>query len=136
MKKFELKDSKGITYAFVSKEDDKPWVYIQWIGTVKAAELIQAMSEAQGIFAPFILSDRRLSDGNLFDVIKYIENKWGPHAVQAGLRCVANVSGSSSFSQFGEREMASRILGFEFKSFDTLEEAETWLMERAAHVSH
>ena len=138
MKTFELKDSDGLTFAIVSKEEDKPWIYVQWLGKIKTEELRRVMVQYIDVLSntrcPFVLSDRRKSTGNVFDISHFIEHKWGSAAVEAGLQGVANVTGPNAISQITSRLLSNRLLGFEFKSFDKIEEAEMWLLERATEI--
>lgn len=138
MKPFELKDSDGQTFAVVSKEVDKPWIYVQWLGKIKTEELKRVMFQYIDVLShtrcPFVLSDRRKSTGNVFDISHFIEHKWGSAAVEAGLQVVANVTGPNPISQITSKLLSTRLLGFEFKSFDNIEDAESWLMERAAET--
>lgn len=140
MKAFELTDSSGNTFALVKKEDDKPWIYVQWFGTLKVDEMKRIMAQyvnfLKEVNCSFVLSDRRKSQGNLFELSSYIENKWASIAVDAGLRCIANVNGPDAASHFTTKDLESRILGFEFRSFDSIDDAEEWLMERAAQTEH
>lgn len=82
---------------------------------------------------PFVLSDRRKSTGNLLDISHFIEHKWASIAVEAGLQCVANVTGPSAISKITSRILSNRLLGFEFKTFDQIEDAKNWLKGRATH---
>ncbi len=140
MTAFELTDSSGNTFALVKKEDDKPWIHVQWFGTLKVEELKRIMTKyvhfLREVNCRYVLSDRRQSKGNLFELNPFIENKWASIAVEAGLRCVANVTGPETTAHFTTRDLESRILGFEFRSFDSMEAAEEWLMERATHAEH
>lgn len=137
---FELTDQSGNVFAVVEKEDDKPWIYVQWLGTLHVEELKRVMTRYVGFLTqvkcPYVLSDRRKSQGNLFDLGRFIENKWASLAVDAGLRCVANVSGPESTASFTIQDLQSRMLGFEFRSFDLIEDAEEWLMEKATQAQH
>ena len=134
MEKFELRDSSGEIFAFVSKESDAPWIYVQWVGKVELSELKKRMLQFTGMISktncPYVLSDRRISEGNWFEINHWIEHKWGRMAVGAGLQCVAHVTAPIASSQLASKDLASRIIGFEFKSFDVLEDAENWLRER------
>ena len=138
MKTFELRDADGLTFARVSKEENKPWIYVQWLGKIKTQELKRVMDQYIDVLSntrcPFVLSDRRKSTGNVFDISHFIEHKWGSKAVEAGLQGVANVTGPNAISQITSRLLANRLLGFEFKSFDNIEDAEQWLMERAGEI--
>jgi len=140
LKSFELTDQLGNVFAIVKKEDDKPWIYVQFFGTLNVEDLKRVMMGYVNFLSetkcPLVLSDRRKSLGNLFELGRFIENKWAPIAVDAGLRCIANVNGPDSTTAFTINDLQSRILGFEFRSFDLIEEAEEWLMEKAAHVQH
>lgn len=140
MKTYELKDASGKTYAFIENDESKPWIYIQWVGTLKVEEIKEVMTQninfLKQINCQFVLSDRRKSDGNLFELAHYIENRWASIAVEAGLRCIANVTAPIPTSRFTSRDLAARSLGFEFKSFDSLEKAEAWLLTRATLNKH
>lgn len=140
MRNFELKDSSGVTFAYVSKDHDQPWIYVKWVGTLKIEELKRVMMKHIDVIkhneCPYVLSDCRESRGNLFEINHFIENKWASIAVEAGLQGIANVTRAVASSQFTARDLASRMLGFEFKSFDSLEEAEAWLWERATQAAH
>ena len=140
MKTYELKDTSGKTFAFIEDDESKPWIYIQWVGTLKVEEIKEVMTQNVNFLKEnnchFILSDRRKSDGNLFELAHYIENKWASIAVEAGLMCIANVTAPSATSQFTSRDLATRTLGFDFKSFDSLEKAEAWLLSRATINKH
>jgi hypothetical protein len=137
---FELTDLSGNVFALVEKEDDKPWIYVQWLGTLNVEELKRVMTGSVGFLTetkcPYVLSDRRKSQGNLFELSRFIENKWASLAVDAGLRCIANVHGPESSATFTIQDLQSRMLGFEFKSFDQIEDAEEWLMEKATQAQH
>jgi len=137
---FELKDSSGETFALVQKDENKPWIYVKWVGALKVEELKKVMIHNINFLkesnCPFVLSDRRESTGNLFELGHYIEHKWASIAVEAGLLCVANVTAPNATSQFTSRDLATRTLGFEFRSFDSLEEAEAWLEDRAGVLNH
>jgi len=136
MKTFELRDSEGATFAVVSKDEDKPWIYVQWLGKIKTNELRRVMIQYIDVLSttrcPFVLSDRRKSSGNVIDISNFIEHKWASKAVEAGLQCVANVTAPSAISQITSLILSNRMLGFEFKSFQDIEDAEKWLMEKAA----
>ena len=140
MKTFELTDQSGNVYAMVTKDEAKPWIYIQWFGSLDVEELKHVMLKnvkfLSKIKCSLVLSDRRKSWGNLFELGRFIENKWAPMAVDAGLRCIANVNGPDATTHFTISDLQSRILGFEFRSFDKIEEAEEWLMEKATQVQH
>ena len=138
MKSFELKDSEGVLFAVVSRPKGKPWIYVQWLGTIKTKELkrvmIQYIDVLRTTHCPYVLSDRTKSSGDIFEINHFIEHKWASLAVEAGLQAVANVTAPMAVSHFTSRDLANRLLGFEFRSFDTLEDAEEWLLERAAHT--
>ena len=140
MKTFELTDNTGNVFALVTKTDDKPWIYVQWLGKLDVEDLKRVMLKYVNFLSEtgcsFVLSDRRKSLGNLFELSHFIENKWASAAVEAGLRCVANVNGPDSTTHFTTQDLQSRILGFEFRSFELIEEAEEWLLERAAQAQY
>ncbi|GJM27756.1 MAG: hypothetical protein DHS20C17_03910 [Cyclobacteriaceae bacterium] len=140
MKTIEFKDSTGNTFAFVRKDHDKPWIYIQWVGVLKVDEIKKVMTQninfLKEINCQYVLSDRSKSEGNLFELSHFIEHKWASSAVEAGLRGVANVTAPSAPSAFTSQDLASRVLGFEFKSFGSLEEAEAWLIECSSMARH
>jgi hypothetical protein len=140
MRTIELKDSSGITFAFVEKDEDKPWIYVQWIGLLKVDELKKVMTHNINFLketnCAYVLSDRRKSEGNLFELGHFIEHKWASIAVEAGLRCVANVTPPNAFTRFTSNDLTTRTFGFDFKSFDSLEEAEAWLLEKATLAKH
>jgi hypothetical protein len=140
MKTIELKDSSGITFAFVKKDEDKPWIHVQWVGVLKVDELKRVMTDNIDFLkqtnCSYVLSDRRNSEGNLFELSHFIEHKWASIAVEAGLRGVANVTTHNAFTRFTSNDLAIRTFGFDFKSFDSVEEAETWLLEQATLAKH
>ena len=140
MKTFELTDSDGNTYAIMRKEEGKPWLYIQFLGALKVDEIKRFLSSNLKAFyelrSPYILSDRRESTGNLFELGYFIENKWAASAVEAGIKCIANVTSKDSASHFTSKDLESRLLGFEFRSFDSIEEAKEWLLQKAAQAQH
>ena len=136
MDKFELRDSSGEIFAFVSKPEDAPWLYVQWVGKVELEDLkhrmLQYMDMITKVRCPYVLSDRRISEGNWFEITHWIEHKWAPMAVEAGLQYIAHVTAPVASSQLASKDLASRIMGFGFKSFDSKEDAELWLRERIA----
>ena len=141
MKNFELRDSSGVVFAYVSKEKDQPWLYIRWVGDIKTEELKHVMLQYIDVLKDnkysYVLSDRRQSTGNVFEINHFIEHKWSSMAVDAGLQCVANVTAPEvTSSKFTSTDLASRIIGFEFKSFDSIEEAEEWLTQKAVQAQH
>lgn len=139
MKSYELTDRDGNVFAIFQKEDHKPYLYIQFLGNIKVDQIKRMMSLAgdlpDELKCPYILSDRRSSTGNLYELGHYIEHKWAASAVEAGIRCIANVTGPETASRFVSQDLESRILGFDFRSFDSLEEADKWLTERALHTN-
>lgn len=133
MVKLELRDQSGKIYAFVSKEDQNPWIYIQWIGSIDldimkkgAMDVIDLIKKLK---CPAILSDRRLATGNVYQINNWMEHKWAPVAIKAGLQYLAHVTSSEAFSLVSSQDLQSRVLGFNFQSFDSLEAAEEWLKE-------
>lgn len=136
----ELRTSAGDIFAYVSKEKDTPWIYVQWVGSVDLDDLkrimVQYTKVLTGQNCPYVLSDRRISEGNWFEINHWIEHKWAPMAVEAGLQYIAHVTAPVATSQLASRDLASRILGFEFKSFDAIEDAKDWLKERIAQAQH
>jgi len=57
-------------------------------------------------------------------------------AIEAGLQYIAHVNAPRATSQLASQDLASRIIGFEFQSFDNIEDAEGWLWERIAEAQH
>ena len=140
MKKFELRSSSGEIFAFVSKEKDTPWIYVQWVGNVELNDLKKVMVQYIDVLTkqecPYVLSDRRLSEGNWFEITHWIEHKWAPMAIEAGLQCIAHVTAPIAISQLTSQDLASRIMGFEYRSFDAIEDAENWLRSKMAQTQH
>lgn len=140
MNKFELKTSEGDIFAFVSKEKDIPWIYVQWVGKVALDDLKRCMLQYTDVLTdqacPYVLSDRRISEGNWFEINHWIEHKWAPLAIEAGLQYIAHVTAPRATSQLTSQDLASRIIGFEFQSFDNIEDAEGWLWEQIAQAEH
>ncbi len=141
MKNYQLTDQDGNVFAILSKEADKPYLYIQFLGNIKVEDVKRLMSISPYDFpkelrCPYILSDRRKSTGNLYELGHYIENKWSASAVESGIRCIANVTSTDAASIITSKDLESRILGFEFKSFKSLEQADLWLVERAMHTKY
>jgi len=140
MKKFELRTSSGDIFGFVSKEKDIPWIYVQWVGKVSLEDLKKSMIQYTDVLTKqacsYILSDRRISEGNWFEINHWIEHKWAPMAIKAGLQYIAHVTAPMATSQLVSQDLASRIIGFEFKSFESIEDAESWLREQIAHTQN
>ena len=138
MNKFELKTSSGEIFAFVSKEKDTPWIYVQWVGMVSLDDLKKSMIQYTDVLTkqacPYVLSDRRISEGNWFEINHWIEHKWAPMAIEAGLQYIAHVTAPMATSQLTSQDLASRILGFEFQSFNSIEDAESWLREQIVQI--
>ena len=138
MNKFELKTSTGEIFAFVSKEKDTPWIYVQWVGKVSLEDLKKSMIQYTDVLTkqacPYVLSDRRISEGNWFEINHWIEHKWAPMAIEAGLQYIAHVTAPMATSQLGSQDLASRIIGFEFQSFKSIEDAESWLREQIVQI--
>lgn len=139
MKNYQLTDRDGNVFAILRKEDDKPYLYIQFLGDIKVEEMKQMMQLTSNLpdelKCPYILSDRRKSMGNLYELGHFIENKWSASAVEFGIKCIANVTSPDASSDFTSKDLESRLLGFEFRSFKSFEEADQWLIERAMHTS-
>ncbi len=133
--KRELRNDFGEIYAFISKERGQPWIYVQWIGQIDTELLKQGIVEISKMMdeerCAFILSDRRVAQGNWFEINNWLQHKWAPKAVKSGVQYLAHVVAPLASSQMASLDMESRILGFEFKSFDSLEEAQSWLTEMA-----
>ena len=140
MKTYQLTDRDGNVFAILTKEADKPYLYVQFLGNITVDDMKRLMLLSSDfpdeLKSAYILTDRRKSTGNLYELGHYIENKWSATAVESGIRCVANVTSPESYSSFTSKDLESRILGFEFRSFKTLEEADKWLIERALHANH
>jgi hypothetical protein len=140
LKNYQLTDRDGNVFAILRKEDDKPYLYVQFLGNIKVEEMKRIMSMAADfpdeLKCPYILTDRRKSTGNLYELGHFIENKWGPSAAEFGIRCIANITSADASSAFTSKDLESRILGFEFRSFNSFEEADKWLIERSMHTSH
>ena len=140
MNKFELKTSSGEIFAFVSKEKDTPWMYVQWVGKVPLEDLKRSMIQYTDVLTkqacPYVLSDRRISEGNWFEINHWIEHKWAPMAIEAGLQYIAHVTAPRATSQLASQDLASRIIGFEFQSFESIEDAESWLREQIVQIQH
>jgi len=140
MKKFELRTSSGQIFAFISKDKDSPWIYVQWVGKVDIKSLKSTMLKYTNYInkqgCPYILSDRRISKGDWFEINHWIEHKWAPMAIKAGLQYIAHVTAPMAISKLTSQDLASRIIGFEFKSFELIEDAETWLRKQVAKNQH
>jgi hypothetical protein len=136
MKKFELRTSSGDIFAFVSKEKHTPWIYVQLVGSVDLTSLKRTMLKYTNVITKqgchYVLSDRRISEGNWFEINHWIEHKWAPMAIRVGLQYIAHVTAPTATSQLAAQDLASRIIGFEFKSFESMEDAESWLREQVA----
>ncbi len=140
MKRLEIRSSSGEIFAYVSKEHDVPWIYVQWVGKVTLDDLKTSLVQYTNLLTkqacPYVLSDRRISEGNLFEINHWIEHKWAPMAIKAGLQYVAHVTAPMITSQLTSQDLASRMIGFEFKSFESIENAEHWLSEQIAQCKY
>ena len=140
MIRLELRTSSGDIFAFVTKETDTPWIYVQLVGKVDLNTLKKTILKYTNVITkygcPYILSDNRVSKSNWFEINHWIEYKWAPIAIKAGLQYIAHVNAPMPTSQLTAQDLASRILGLEFKSFDSMEDAESWLKEKVALTQH
>ena len=133
MDQVELRNRSGEIYALFSKKPEQPWIYVQWLGDVDqelVKEGVLKISEVvQNLRCPAVLSDRSLAHGNWFAINNWLEHKWAPVATRAGLQYLAHVTAPQATSQLSSQDFESRMLGFTFKFFPTIEQAEQWLRE-------
>ncbi len=133
MEKIEVRNRDEEIFAVITKSEHNPWVYVQWMGQIDDETLkkgILKISEAIEHFkCPYILSDRRIAQGNWFNINNWLQHKWAPVAIRAGLQYLAHVTAPIANSHLASQDLESRILGFNFKSFESLEKAEDWLHE-------
>lgn len=142
MDKIELRNEAGKIYAVITNGKEPPWIYLQWVGSIDGETLKQGVIELNKFVhktkCPYVLSDRRIAKGNWFEINNWLEHKWAPMATQAGLQYMAHVRAPLAISQLSSQDFESRLLGFRFKSFDSLESAENWLRDiiRQSPESH
>ena len=131
MQQFELKDKEGKVYLKARIEEHNPWIYGQWIGHIDVVQLQQGLEELIQLFhktqCPYVVSDRRLAQGNWFEINNWVENIWIPRAVREGLQYMAHVVAPEYQSKVSAKDLEGRLLGIKFKVFETLDEAETWM---------
>jgi alanine dehydrogenase len=136
MDQVELRNRLGEIYALFIKKPEQPWIYVQWIGDIDVEMLKEGVLYITEIIKEFncqaVLSDRRTAQGNWFAINNWMEHKWAPIATKAGLQYMAHVRAPQAISQLSSQDMESRLLGFTFKSFDSIEQAEDWLLEMLA----
>ncbi len=106
---------------------------MQWVGDVDVDMLKEGVLHiskvVEDLNCPAVLSDRRIAQGNWFAINNWLEHKWAPIATKAGLQYLAHVRAPQATSQLSSQDMESRLLGFTFKSFSSIEQAELWLHE-------
>ena len=133
MDQVELRNRSGEIYALLSKQPKHPWIYVQWVGEINLDLLKEGVLTMSRLIEQYdaraVLSDRRLAQGNWFDINNWLEHKWAPKATRAGLQYLAHVTAPQATSQLSSQDFESRMLGFTFKSFRTIEEAEAWLWD-------
>ncbi len=135
MDKVELRNPQGDIYAIISKAEHNPWIYVQWVGYIDVDTVKQGVLEISRltceIKCPYVLSDRRVAQGNWFEINNWLEHKWAPEAIKSGLQYLAHVMAPMANSQMSSQDLESRVLTFNFKSFLSLEAAENWLRQIA-----
>lgn len=139
MDRIELRNDQGEIFAIISKSEHNPWIYVQWVGYIDVETVkdgVRRMSELVSDYhCPYVLSDRRIAQGNWFEINNWLEHKWAPQAIKSGLQYIAHVTAPMANSQLSSQDLESRVLGFNFKSFPDLKQAEGWLRQMADKAS-
>ena len=140
MLSFELKTSSGDIFAFVTKETDTPWIYVELVDKVDLTTLKNTILKYTNVITkygcPYVLCENRVSSSKWFEINHWIQYKWAPIAIKAGLQYIAHVNAPSTIAQITAQDLAARILGLQFKSFENMEDAESWLKEKVALAEH
>ena len=131
MERFELKDHEGNVFLRAEMVEDKPWIYVQWIGAIDVIQLRKGIEQFTSVLqkthCPYLISDRTSAEGNWFEINTWLQNIWIPKAVREGLQYVAHVLAPDFQSKLSAKDLENRLLGIKFKMFESLEEAEAWL---------
>lgn len=135
MKVRELTSSTGKTYLTIHFDEQRHWVYNDWIGYVSPDNVKQgslAVLEAIKQYkASCGLNDNRHLVGRWDDSVEWIEQEWVPMASDAGLRFYAHVANADAFAAASSADMLSRVRGrFEMRIFQDIDEARNWLIAR------
>ena len=132
MKK-EIKNSQGEVYYTVEYDPLHYWNYSNWIGYVKASDVVTACEEGltliQANRSPRLLNDNRQITGPWHEANDWIATTWMPQALSFGLKRFAHIVSPNVFSALSAQQLVSQVeaMNFEMRIFQDPAVAQEWL---------
>jgi hypothetical protein len=133
--KIEAKNKLGHTYYSAFMNEKAGWFEAEWNGYINAEEVIEAvkimMDKTAGISYSKMLNDSSKGEGSWDEANEWLGQNWIPNAIAGGLKKFAFVVSPDIFSAMSSEELSTKIPGtaFEMKTFQTRNEAASWLSE-------
>lgn len=128
----ELRSPTGKIYLLISRPDQAPWVYADWVGYPTATNVatggLAYLTQMQEQKLHGVLNDNRHLVGRWDSSLEWLRQHWLPHAVQCGLRYWAHLDTPGAMSVESANGLRKLVAGkFEIALFTDQAAAEQWL---------
>lgn len=134
MNKQIIKDSKDRIFYEAEIDQEKGWVYINWIGDISLDDVKRGSEAFLDLLAISqsrkLLNDNSLLTSNFLEINEWIEKNIIPKAVSLGLRYFAHILSPKFIARFSGVDLGLRVKPIEFQAFKNKEKAIKWLSSK------
>jgi hypothetical protein len=133
--KIEVRNKLGQVYYTGFMNEKQGWYEGEWNGYVSSEEVIEAVKKVMKDFDQTTftksLNDSSKGEGSWDEANEWLAQNWIPYAIAGGLKKFAFVVSPDIFSSMSSEDLTTRVpgTGFEMKTFQTRNDAASWLSE-------